>query len=288
MMPSQQDLVEILRSEFVPALIDELAGLSATVDRVILYGSYAYGKPRENSDVDVAVIVAGKGMGKIRAICRDISKKMTTAGIPWRQIEGNEFDIAEIERMRRLTISIYSKILTAGIVLYENPETADQRQAAAAAALSAIDAQRDATLGQLLKARLLIGSSRKLMDFYPRELIAEEAYTAACFSIGAFLLNNGIDPLPLGSQYASQVFQDKRKVYGMTCSMSRKGNCWDNAPTESWFNSFKNERVHGLRYASHAEMKAASFEYIEVFYNRKRQHSTLGYRSPAQFLAQWI
>jgi putative transposase len=52
----------------------------------------------------------------------------------------------------------------------------------------------------------------------------------------------------------------------MTCSMSRKGNCWDNAPTESWFNSFKNERFHGVRYATHAEMKAASFEYIEVFY----------------------
>mgnify|MGYP000957935128 CR=1 FL=1 len=53
-----------------------------------------------------------------------------------------------------------------------------------------------------------------------------------------------------GSQYASQAFQSKLAEYGMTCSMSRKGNCWDNAPTESWFNSFKNERVHGIRYAS--------------------------------------
>jgi transposase InsO family protein len=68
------------------------------------------------------------------------------------------------------------------------------------------------------------------------------------------------------AQYASHAFQDKLKEYGMTCSMSRKGNCWDNAPTESWFNSFKNERFHGVRYATHAEMKAASFEYIEVFY----------------------
>jgi putative transposase len=59
-------------------------------------------------------------------------------------------------------------------------------------------------------------------------------------------------------------------------------------PTESWFNSFKNERIHGVRYASHAEMKATSFEYIEVFYNRKRQHSTLGYRSPIQHLNHWI
>ncbi len=91
-----------------------------------------------------------------------------------------------------------------------------------------------------------------------------------------------------GSQYASHVFQEKLKEYGMICSMSRKGNCWDNAPTESWFNSFKNERVHGVRYATHADMKAASFEYIEVFYNRKRQHSTLGYKSPVQFLENWI
>jgi putative transposase len=90
-----------------------------------------------------------------------------------------------------------------------------------------------------------------------------------------------------GSQYASHAFQDKLKEFGMICSMSRKGNCWDNAPTESWFNSFKNERYHGQRYATHAEMKAASFEYIEVFYNRKRQHSTLGYRSPIQHLEHW-
>ena len=90
-----------------------------------------------------------------------------------------------------------------------------------------------------------------------------------------------------GSQYASQAFQKKLKEYGMTCSMSRKGNCWDNAPTESWFNSFKNERVHGVRYASHAEMKSEVFEYIEVFYNRKRMHSTLGYKSPIEFLNEW-
>jgi len=90
-----------------------------------------------------------------------------------------------------------------------------------------------------------------------------------------------------GSQYASQAFQHKLKTYGMEGSMSRKGNCWDNAPTESWFNSFKNERVHGLRYATRAAMAAASFEYIEVFYNRTRRHSTLGYQSPMQFLDEW-
>lgn len=91
-----------------------------------------------------------------------------------------------------------------------------------------------------------------------------------------------------GSQYASRVFQDKLTAYGMICSMSRKGNCWDNAPTESFFNSLKNERVHGTRYATRDEAKADLFDYIEPFYNRKRRHSTLGYQSPAQFMNDWI
>jgi len=56
----------------------------------------------------------------------------------------------------------------------------------------------------------------------------------------------------------------------------------------SWFNSFKNERVHGIRYMTRAEMTAESFEYVEVFYNRKRLHSTLGYKSPTRFLNDWI
>lgn len=91
-----------------------------------------------------------------------------------------------------------------------------------------------------------------------------------------------------GSQYASNDFQDKLIEYGMICSMSRKGNCWDNAPTESWFNSFKNERMHGWRFATRERMTATAFEYIEVFYNRKRLHSTLGYKSPALFLQNWL
>ena len=90
-----------------------------------------------------------------------------------------------------------------------------------------------------------------------------------------------------GSQYASHAFQAKLAEYGMICSMSRKGDCWDNAPTESWFGSFKNERVYGERFETRDEMKAMAFEYIEVFYNRKRMHSTLGYKSPMQFLRDW-
>ena len=69
----------------------------------------------------------------------------------------------------------------------------------------------------------------------------------------------------------------------MGCSMSRKGNCWDNAPTENFFDSLKNERVPGTRYRTHREAVADLCEYIEVFYNRSRRHSSLGFASPIQF-----
>lgn len=91
-----------------------------------------------------------------------------------------------------------------------------------------------------------------------------------------------------GVQYASHLFQQRLRDYGMRCSMSRKGNCWDNAATESFFNSLKNERVHGSRYRTHAAAKADVFEYIEMFYNRVRRHSTLGQISPERFLLNWL
>jgi putative transposase len=75
---------------------------------------------------------------------------------------------------------------------------------------------------------------------------------------------------------------------GMTASMSRKGNCWANASTESVFKSIKNERVHGASYAARTDAQADLFEYIEVFYNRSRRHSTLGHSSPVRFLESWI
>jgi transposase InsO family protein len=91
-----------------------------------------------------------------------------------------------------------------------------------------------------------------------------------------------------GSQYAGHAMRDKLAEYGMVASMSRKGNCWDNAPTESFFNSLKNERVHGTSYPTRAEAQVDLFEYIEVFYNRRRRHSTLGYNTPTLFLEDWV
>ncbi len=116
--------------------------------------------------------------------------------------------------------------------------------------------------------------------------IVTDALTMAWFrrKPGAGLIHHS----DRGSQYASHAFQNKLKEYGMLCSMSRKGNCWDNAPSESWFNSFKNERVHGEHFETRGEMMEMAFEYIEVFYNRKRLHSTLGYKSPMGFLSDWL
>jgi putative transposase len=92
----------------------------------------------------------------------------------------------------------------------------------------------------------------------------------------------------VGSQYVSHAFQARLKECGMICSMSRKGNCWDNAPSESFFNSSKNEWVHGARYSTRADAEVDLFDYIEPFYNRKRLHSTLGYASPVKFLENWL
>lgn len=83
-----------------------------------------------------------------------------------------------------------------------------------------------------------------------------------------------------GSQYASGLYQKTIKEHGFICSMSRKGNCWDNAPSESFFHTLKVELVHHRRYRTREAAKQDIFEYIEVFYNRQRRHSTIGYHTP--------
>lgn len=87
-----------------------------------------------------------------------------------------------------------------------------------------------------------------------------------------------------GSQYCSHDYQNLLVQFGMRPSMSRKGNCYDNAPMESFWGTLKNELVHHCRYATRAEAEASIREYIEIFYNRQRRHSRLGYLAPAVFL----
>lgn len=86
-----------------------------------------------------------------------------------------------------------------------------------------------------------------------------------------------------GSQYASEHYQGLLARHGIVCSMSRRANCWDNAPMESFFASLKKELTHGEIFATREEARASLFEYIEVFFNRIRRHSSLGYVSPAEY-----
>ena len=85
-----------------------------------------------------------------------------------------------------------------------------------------------------------------------------------------------------GVQYASEPYRAVLERHGITQSMSRRGNCLDNAPMESFFASLKKEHVHQARYRTREEAKTAVFEYIELFYNRQRLHSAVGYRTPAK------
>jgi len=86
-----------------------------------------------------------------------------------------------------------------------------------------------------------------------------------------------------GSQYASLQYQALLKEPGLTASMSRKANCWDNAVAESFFRTLKTELIYHEQYATRIKASASIFEYIEVFYNRQRRHSTIGYLSPEEY-----
>ena len=135
-----------------------------------------------------------------------------------------------------------------------------------------------------------------LLDLYSRRVIgwamgsrltadlAERALTMALTNRAptAGLLHHS----DRGSQYAATSYQRVLAASGLSPSMSRKGNCWDNACVESFFGTLKRELVYHRRYMTRAEATQDIFEYIEVFYNRQRRHSTLGNDSPAEYEAR--
>ena len=89
-----------------------------------------------------------------------------------------------------------------------------------------------------------------------------------------------------GCQYTADSFQGILNAHGIQCSMSRKGDPWDNAPTESFMGSLKREWVNRRDYATRAEARDSLFQYIELFYNRQRRHAALGYKSPVNYEEQ--
>jgi transposase InsO family protein len=131
------------------------------------------------------------------------------------------------------------------------------------------------------------------LDLYHRKVIgwAMDRWMTQQLVIDAFTmaLKNGRPGHGLshhsdqGVQYACHGFQALLKTSGIQCSMSRKGNCWDNAVAESFFHTLKVELIHARSYHTRQEARADIFAYIEVFYNRQRRHSVLGYLTPAEF-----
>jgi len=136
-----------------------------------------------------------------------------------------------------------------------------------------------------LFSRRVVGWS--MADHLRSELVDDAlamALTHRCPAGEAALLHHS----DRGSQYTSDAYQRRLDRHGVTVSMSRRGNCYDNAVAESFFATLKTELVHHEHYATHAAARASIFEYIEVFYNRQRLHSTLNYRSPETFEADVI
>jgi transposase InsO family protein len=136
------------------------------------------------------------------------------------------------------------------------------------------------------------------LDLYSRMVVGWSMSASMPTSLVLASLEMAIDgrsPLPgllhhsdRGVQYAAHDFQGLLELNGIVCSMSRKGNCYDNAVKESFFHTLKTELCDHEHYKTRAQARASVFEYIEVFYNRQRLHSTLGYCSPIEFEAQRI
>ena len=141
--------------------------------------------------------------------------------------------------------------------------------------------------GWLYLAVVLDANSRKVVGWsMSHRLLASLVIDALRMAVGrrcpeksASLMHHS----DRGSQYASQEFQNLLREQNITCSMSRRGNCWDNAMMESFFATLKKERIHQEAYATRREARASVFDYIERFYNRIRRHSALGNVSPEQF-----
>jgi transposase InsO family protein len=132
------------------------------------------------------------------------------------------------------------------------------------------------------------------MDLYSRRVVgwamADHMRAELCVEALRMAVANrspepGLPPLGPGSQYASEAYRAALGFHGMTASVSRSGNCYDNAAMESFWSTLKRERVDRLRFATREEARSAIFEWIEIWYNRKRSHSSLGFQSPGSFEA---
>ena len=135
------------------------------------------------------------------------------------------------------------------------------------------------------------------LDLYSRLVVGwavseslETGFVERAFLQGQSRRGGPVSPLihsDRGCQYASTAFREKLVAWGCAQSMSRKGNCWDNAVTESFFGNLKSEMIHHEHFATRQEAKNKLFDYIEVFYNRMRIHSASDYFAPTEYEAHY-
>lgn len=136
-----------------------------------------------------------------------------------------------------------------------------------------------------------------ILDLYSRAIVGWALEATLTTSLPLKALHNALrgrrsgDPLlhhsDRGCQYTSAAYRSELDKGNIEVSMSRVGNCWDNAVAESFFATLKTELIDGKRWSGRAELRAAVFDYLEVFYNRQRLHSTLGYRTPAEVASSY-
>ena len=184
---------------------------------------------------------------------------------------------AEIKRgFRRTTDSKHSYALAANLLIHRS-----QTECLWVSDITFIPTRE----GWLYVSAIMNVESRKIIGLSMSNRLSEELTAAALKQAVARQKppEGLIHHSDRGRQYASYAYQALLRKYGITPSMSRSGNCYDNAYIESFFGSLKRELVYGERYHTREEARLSIFEYIEVFYNRIRRHSALGYRSPEQY-----
>ena len=273
--------MEKYRSEFRVVKMAEVLGVSKS-------GFYAYLKrPRSNREQQNEVLLE-----KIKAIYKlkhriygypRITKELENDGTPsknrvYRLMRENGIKSKTVKKYKATTNSNHK--LPVAENLLNREFTADKPNQKWVSDITYVSTDE----GWLYLAgimdlcgRAIVGFS---MDDHMRKSLVIKAINQAIGRTGAkkgLLIHSD-----RGVQYASKEYQDVLKMNGFVCSMSRKGNCYDNAPMESFWGKLKQEWLYGRRFKTRIEAKIAIFEYIEIFYNRQRTHSSNGYLVPME------
>jgi putative transposase len=217
-----------------------------------------YGSPRVTAELNEEGIRCGKNrvarIMKDHSICAEVKRR----------------------RLRRTTDSRHDYALAANLLVQKK-----QIEGVWASDITFVPTSE----GWLYLAAVMNVKSRKIIGLSMSDKLSQELTSVALKdAVGRESPVKGlIHHSDRGRQYASYAYQDLLRQYGITPSMSRSANCYDNAYMESFFGTLKTELVHGERYHTRLEARLSIFEYVEVFYNRQRRHSALGYRSPEQY-----